>query len=190
VAPVIEKVQLRGTVPMELQRTNYHAPFSGIYLPLSEEVQVASNPIETRYQYHAYDNRGRIASVSKVNDKNTCYIWGYGNEYVIAKIESADYATVVNALGGATAVENFKNLLNPSETDVLNFLAPLRTHPSLAGAMVTTYTYLPLVGVIRTCDVNNQFTFYEYDSFGRLKLIRDHDNRILKTFDYKYQEQH
>ena len=56
-------------------------------------------------------------------------------------------------------------------------------------AQMTTYTYNPLIGMTSQCDLNNKITYYEYDGFGRLKLIRDQDRKILKTFTYIYQEQ-
>jgi YD repeat-containing protein len=63
----------------------------------------------------------------------------------------------------------------------------LRLYP--ADAKVTTYTYAPLVGVTSVYSYNNTVVYYEYDGLGRLKHIRDQDNNILKTFDYKYQVQ-
>jgi hypothetical protein len=62
----------------------------------------------------------------------------------------------------------------------------LRLHP--ANAFMTSLTYIPLIGVISECDANNRVIYYEYDSFNRVKLIRDIDKNILKTFIYKYQE--
>lgn len=59
----------------------------------------------------------------------------------------------------------------------------LRLYPT--QAYMTTYSYEPLVGLRTKCDINNRFSFYEYDSFGRLKLIRDEENNIIKTFEYK-----
>lgn len=56
-------------------------------------------------------------------------------------------------------------------------------------ALMTTYTYDPVIGVTSQCDASNRISYYEYDLFGRLKLIRDQDGYILKTFDYKYQQQ-
>lgn len=63
----------------------------------------------------------------------------------------------------------------------------IRLHPS--AAMMTTYTYEPLVGMTSQCDVNNRITYYEYDGFGRLNLIRDQDKNILKKICYNYQGQ-
>ena len=65
-------------------------------------------------------------------------------------------------------------------------LAKLR---NITGALVTSYTYKPLIGVTSETDPQGKTIYYEYDGFNRLKLIRDKDNKILKTFDYKYQQQ-
>lgn len=63
----------------------------------------------------------------------------------------------------------------------------VRFHPS--AAMMTTYTYDPLIGMTSQADVNNRYTFYEYDGVGRLSLIRDHDGNIIKKLCYKYNGQ-
>jgi len=41
--------------------------------------------------------------------------------------------------------------------------------------------------VISECDESNHYTFWEYDSFNRLKLTRDQDGIILKKNEYMYQ---
>ncbi|WP_315822488.1 hypothetical protein [Paraflavitalea speifideaquila] len=38
------------------------------------------------------------------------------------------------------------------------------------------------------CDANNRITYYEFDAFGRLKIIRDEYKNVLKTIDYQYQK--
>jgi hypothetical protein len=37
--------------------------------------------------------------------------------------------------------------------------------------------------------VNGRTTFYEYDSFNRLYLVKDHDGNILKQYTYHYKNQ-
>jgi hypothetical protein len=54
------------------------------------------------------------------------------------------------------------------------------------GAQMVSYTYSPLIGITSKCDVSNHITYYEYDSFGRLSLIRDQDKNILKKLCYNY----
>lgn len=60
----------------------------------------------------------------------------------------------------------------------------IRLHP--ANAQMTTYAYEPLIGITSQCDINNRLTYYEYDNFGRLIVVRDHDRNILKRICYNY----
>ncbi len=62
----------------------------------------------------------------------------------------------------------------------------LRLYPA-NNAMMKTYAYDPLVGVMNECDANNRILSYEYDELQRLVLIRDQDRNIVKKFSYKYQ---
>jgi YD repeat-containing protein len=61
----------------------------------------------------------------------------------------------------------------------------LRLYPE--QAQMTTYTYLPGQGISAVTDVNCQTTHYEYDSFNRLKYLRDPQGNIIKSYDYNYQ---
>ncbi|WP_127129892.1 DUF5977 domain-containing protein [Pseudoflavitalea rhizosphaerae] len=63
----------------------------------------------------------------------------------------------------------------------------VRLHAS--GAEMTTYTHAPLIGVTSLTDVKNRITRYEYDRMGRLHLVRDHDNNILRVICYNFQGQ-
>jgi hypothetical protein len=65
-----------------------------------------------------------------------------------------------------------------------NYIDELRLYPK--GALMTTYTFTPLVGMTSQCDATNKINYYEYDTFGRLKLIKNEDGKILKRIDYKY----
>jgi YD repeat-containing protein len=58
----------------------------------------------------------------------------------------------------------------------------LRLYP--ATAVMTTYTYNPLIGISSQCDADNRITYYQYDSFGRLKVVLDQDHNVVKTVQY------
>jgi hypothetical protein len=63
----------------------------------------------------------------------------------------------------------------------------LRLYPK--GALMTTYTYSPLIGMSSSCDVDNRVTYYFYDGLNRLRYIKDQDGNILKTIQYHYMNQ-
>ncbi len=63
-------------------------------VPLSNYQEVTSNfTIDSRCKEQinidAYDNYGNILQYHKINDNNQSFIWGYGRQYPIAKVENA-----------------------------------------------------------------------------------------------------
>lgn len=130
-----------------------------------------------------YNKYGDVEEIRGADGIITCYIYGYNTQYPVAKIVGTTWAT-------ANAVFNTTDLaeINTPTTDIAlrNVLQKLRTN--LSNVFVSTYTYKPLVGITSETDANGKTTTYEYDSFNRLKLIRDFNNNILKTFDYKYKQ--
>jgi len=62
----------------------------------------------------------------------------------------------------------------------------VRLYPS--DALMATFTYEPLIGITTQTDANGRTSYYVYDSFGRVQLIKDKDGNILKTFDYKFKQ--
>jgi hypothetical protein len=64
-------------------------------------------------------------------------------------------------------------------------LDELRLYP--IDALMTTYTYKPLVGTTSECSPANIVTYYEYDGFQRLLRVRDMDSNIIRQYNYAYQ---
>ena len=63
----------------------------------------------------------------------------------------------------------------------------LRLYP--LGAMMNTYSFIPLKSVSSQCDANNHLIFNTYDELGRLLVVRDENNNILKKYCYNYYNQ-
>lgn len=64
------------------------------------------------------------------------------------------------------------------------YVDDLRLYP--VGALMTTYTYDPMIGMTSMTDPNGIITKYEYDSFGRLKLVRNNDGKLTGKNYYHY----
>lgn len=56
------------------------------------------------------------------------------------------------------------------------------------NAEFKVYHYFEWGGVKRIIDSNGKHTLYEYDDLRRLKVVKDHENHILRAFDYTYKQ--
>ncbi|WP_298537760.1 hypothetical protein [uncultured Algibacter sp.] len=153
---------------------------------LLETVQSSKGNValEDQIIYHKYNENGKPLEVSKANGIHIVYIWGYNQVYPVAKIENATYSQVIGTLTTA----NLNNIKSGSYSDssMRTTLNKIRNHVTMKNAMVTTYTYDPLIGVTSMTDPKGSTVYYEYDDFKRLKLIRNTDGYIVSENEYHY----
>ncbi|WP_124020663.1 RHS repeat protein [Flavobacterium aquariorum] len=123
-----------------------------------------ANQLEKKITYDKYDNKGNILQYTLENGTPVSIIWGYNQTEPIAKIENATYEQA-NAVY-STNENVFRN--------------------SLPNAMVTTYTYKPLIGVSSITDPKGNTIYYEYDESNRLSLVKDSQGNILSQNQYHY----
>jgi len=142
-----------------------------------------SGEFENKLYYHRYNSYSKPACVSYEGGPYTVYIWGYNNQYLLAAIENASYDDVEQLMGGSAAIDSIgrRSIPLPGEIAMINNLRSSRPE-----AMVTTYTYKPLVGITSETDPSGRTIFYEYDSFGRLMRIKDENGKIIEDYKYNY----
>lgn len=168
------------------RRTTYADGWgSGIVLDSLVEHSVNAGPWQEQVRYGAYDGGGNPLAVTVKEGVQTCYLWGYGSTLPLAQVLNAPYAEVEAALGGAAAVQALSDSPVPTQAQ-LDQLNGLRAQ--LPGALVTTYTYEPLVGMRSATDANGRTTHYRYDGMGRLEAVLDEAGNVVKTYQYHYYE--
>lgn len=143
--------------------------------------------LEDRVIYHKYDNFGNPLEVSKANGTRIYYVWGYDSKHPIAKLENVSHNTITAAQ--TTVITNAVNASDvdidiASEENLRTVLNELRT--AFPNAMVSTYTYNPLIGVTSVTDVKGYTSYFEYDDFNRLKTVKDAEGNMLSKNEYNY----
>jgi hypothetical protein len=132
------------------------------------------------------DEFGNICEITDNIGNKTSFIWGYNKTEIVAKIENVGYSTIQTSV--VTAIQNASN--TGTENDLLGQLDNLRsTLSSIPNAMISTYTYKPLIGVSTITDVRQDKIIYLYDDFGRLKSVKDKNNNILSENEYNIKPQ-
>jgi hypothetical protein len=163
-----EKYSLETTTPI-----SSYVPFNGTI-----NSTYYKSPL---MQYTKYNSIGRVVEMVDKSGLYTCYLWGYNYQYPIAEIKNATYDQVSGALQGITADQ-----LAVSSTPDITKVDALRS--TLPNTLITTYTYIPLVGMVTAKDPRGVVTSYNYDSFNRLMNVIDFNGKTLKSFDYHYKQ--
>lgn len=144
--------------------TNGNFYFSSYYKPIGSFV---------------YNNNGNLIEQAKENDITTAYIWGYNNSYPVAQVVGASSNTAMAYVTNAT-------LQSMSTTDATMRSEVNNIRTNLTSAIVTGYTYKPMIGLTSQSDANNHITSFEYDGLNRVTFIKDNDGNIVKNFRYNY----
>ncbi|WP_271765053.1 hypothetical protein [Aquimarina algiphila] len=181
--PILSKTY-RGNDLIQTQLTNYNKGVTTSNLVLPKSLAIAKgvitneNPLTESVMFEKYDDKGNILQYKKTNGMVTSYVWSYNKIYPVAKIENATFLEVAIALGiSENALINFSD-------NSLSSLNSLRT--SLPSAMITTYMYEPLIGMINETSPKGYKMEYIYDEFNRLEFVKDHEGKLISENKYNY----
>ncbi|WP_291149931.1 DUF5977 domain-containing protein, partial [Flavobacterium sp. UBA7680] len=193
----------KGTDKLSEQLTLFDKSTATSNLLLPKEVYSAKFPntlpsianigsLEKKITYDQYDDKGNILQYTLDGGIPVSIIWGYNKTQPIAKIENVLYSSIPAAtITNLQALSNadVDNCMSGSCTEQLlrNALNTLRS--SFSDAYVSTYTCNPFVGVTSMTDTKGMSSYYEYDSFGRLKFVKDKDLNVLQKYCYNYKGQ-
>lgn len=115
-----------------------------------------------------------------------------GSNYVVSfwKRDSAGTVSISSGTGGSVLTRNgwvlYRYLVSGASTITISgtaYIDEVRLHP--IDALMTTYTYKPLIGRTSQCNAQHQIIYYEYDDFGRLRVVKDQDMNVVSVLDYQ-----
>ncbi len=150
------------------------------FLPSMIQFSKGEGTLETRTKINLYDRYSHPLETENESGIKTSYIWGYNNSQVIAEIKGISHTQIPSSLmDRAILASNAGN-----ESLLLSRLNDLRNSSQLSSAMVTTYTYRPLVGVTSITDPNGYKVTYEYDENNKVKFVKDHEGNIITENQY------
>jgi YD repeat-containing protein len=190
------------------EQNSYLWDYSGQY-PIAKTVNATQSDIA--YTSFEADGRGnwtipdttRVRTTTALTGKLSYNLTGSnaitdvslnsGNTYIVSYWGYAGNAITINGssgipkltLGNWTYYETQISGVTSVTIGGTGGIDELRLYPK--GALMTTYTYFPLVGMTSQCDPSGRLTYYTYDGLGRLKLIKDQYGNIIKRYDYQYQ---
>lgn len=182
---------------LEKKYTTYSDEFiEGLYLPKHITYKQKETENDTIIKYHKYDPKGKPIFATIKDLETIGYLWCYKSHYPIAEIKNISYLeleTTAKSLFSISSIDELSRLTIPDEEKLMNG----SLQKAFPNALVTTYTYKPLVGMTSKTDPRGVTTYYEYDDFGRLKATYigekdENGNEVRKlvtgSFDYHYRE--
>ena len=186
IAEPLKTETYRNTEKLSENLTEYTKTTDNLLLPKYVYANKGTTAIvksaDKKITYDQYDNKGNIQQYTSESGTPVSIIWGYNQTQPIAKIENATYSSITASL--ITAAQTASD--TGTEATLLTALTNLRNDTSLANAMVTTYTHIPLIGVSTITDPKGNTITYTYDAFGRLQFVKDKNGNLLSENEYHY----
>jgi hypothetical protein len=129
------------------------------------------------------DSKGNILEAVSQDGISTSFIYGYDSRYLICELKNVSYTELTVA---ATAQNISLEQLISTNSDIVIKSKTNQLREQLSNGQITSYTYLPLVGLTSIIDIRGIETTYEYDNFNRLEFIKDYNQNILSKNTYNY----
>lgn len=179
-------VNSRNGEKMGEQKVTYRDWGSNLLAPETIQSAKGTAALETRVRYTRMDNgSGQPLEVQQEGGTRVCYVWGYNKTVPVAKIENISYDSI--PVEKINAVQNASNSsVTGLEADLIQALRDLRDAVDSPGTLVTTLTYMPLVGIRTVTDPKGGSMTYDYDYSGRLTSVKDHEGKFVSQHSYNY----
>jgi len=151
-------------------------------------IAIAKNALHTEFFHENFEgsNSTIVLSGTTAAPAHTGVKYWQGPTYTVSWNKPVGRLYIINYWYKVNGIWRFKEAdysgpatLEPDNADAFDDIS---IYPK--DATISTYTYSPMAGVTSVIDESAKTTYYEYDSFNRLKTIRDQDRNITKSICY------
>jgi hypothetical protein len=164
VAQIIRTENLLGTELLETKQFVFGSLISP-KLPSAIKSAKGAGQLEERVVFHSYNGYGNPTVVSLKDGSKTAYVYN-GNQQVLLKIENYDSAIPLD--NGTNTGNCFYQIQYPT-------------------SLVTQYNYDSTTKqLISIVDPKCDLISFNYDTFGRLKNVKDKEGNILSENEYHF----
>ncbi len=132
----------------------------------------------TDIDFTQFDNKGNILESKDKNGIYTSYVWGYNGLYLVAKVDNLDLNTLKSSLSGLS------NISSTPLTGAMISGAQTTLKNSRPNAQITTYEYVPFIGLSKIIDPSGKITEFQYNASGKLKNQKDGIGTLHKEYFY------
>lgn len=167
-----------GVTMTDQIRTEYTL-FSGTNLYLPSKLVRLRDGVEASVREYEYDARGNLLSSVRDGYDKTAWLWSYGSLLPVMEVSGMSYDEVRSM--SSYTVDNLCTQTNTptiqSQTDAIR---------STIESLGTTrsFTWEPLWGILSETDSRGWRTTYQYDSEGRLSMVKGGDGNPLARYGY------
>ncbi|WP_321308610.1 BACON domain-containing protein [Marinifilum fragile] len=119
-----------------------------------------------------YDQYGNVNEYTGKNGVTTSILWDNSGSYPMAAVNGSSYSAISS--------------LNSKDCSYDSKLLWQQLHNLVPEALIATYSYQPLKGMISQTNINGVMSSYSYNKYGFLSQIKNDDGKIVREVDYNY----
>ncbi|WP_405567956.1 hypothetical protein [Polaribacter sp. Asnod6-C07] len=127
---------------------------------------------------------GRVLEYQRKDGVFVSRIFGYEKlDYLVAEVVNSTHSDVLYTLRNNIQTSYNQSTMS-NDVQIRQIMDELRL--ALPNTRITSYTYNYLVGINSVTDPRGKTVYYHYDSFNRLKYIKDSEENVLNENKYHY----